>query len=218
MNDLERAIADGAAEFARTRMRHTHSSHGWDHVVRVVKTAERIAASEVAADPFIVAVAAVMHDIARGEEDRSNGTVCHAEAGSEMARRFLLQRGLDPARADHIADCILTHRFRNHHAPATIEAKILFDADKLDSIGAIGVGRAFLFSGEIGARLHNDNSMVHGTDAYSEEDTAYREYMVKLRLVKETLLTVEGRRIAAGRHAFMEEFFSRLRGEIEGND
>ncbi len=216
MKEFESTIIAGAVEFARSRMGRLHSSHGWDHVARVVESAARIAAVEKSADPFIVTVSAVLHDVARDEEDKSNGAICHAEAGSETARVFLTQQGLDAARTSHIADCILTHRYRDSRLPASIEAKILFDADKLDSIGAVGVGRAFLFSGEIGAKLHNGNSEVSGTAAYSSDDTAFREYSVKLRLIRDSLLTGEGRRIAGGRHDFMVRFFERLKEEIGG--
>ena len=101
--------------------------------------------------------------------------------------------------------------------PNSKEAKILFDADKLDSIGAIGIGRAFLFAGEIGAKLHNKDVDIDKTKPYTKEDTAYREYMIKLRKVKERMLTDEGKHIAKERHKFMVEFFDRLNKEVDGN-
>ena len=117
-----------------------------------------------------------------------------------------------------MADCVLTHRFRKARVPATIEAAVLHDADKLDAIGAIGVGRAFLFAGEVGAKAHNGDTDIRSTEAYSEEDTAYREYSVKLRHLKERMMTAEGLRIAGGRHDFMVEFFCRLDREHRGED
>ncbi len=86
----------------------------------------------------------------------------------------------------------------------------------MDSIGAVGIGRAFLFAGEVGAKLHNKGIDLDKTHAYSEEDTAYREYWVKLRFIKDRILTAEGRRLAQQRHAFMEGFFSQLDEETEG--
>lgn len=204
-----------STEFAAKKMQTLKPSHGWDHVQRVVICADRIARNEKA-DSFIVKVAAILHDIAREIEDTSSGKNCHAQLGSEMAYEFLKEIGLDETRAHHIAECIAAHRFRNRKKPATIEAMVLFDADKLDSIGAIGIGRAFLFSGEVGAKLHNPGIDIHTTKAYSEEDTAYREYIVKLRRIKDIMLTAEGKRIAIGRHNFMEEFFTRLQAEAEG--
>jgi uncharacterized protein len=92
----------------------------------------------------------------------------------------------------------------------------LFDADKLDSIGAVGIGRAFLFAGEVGARLHNKDSDISKTKPYTREDTAFREYMVKLRWVRDRMFTKEGKRIAAERHKYMVDFFHRLDKETDG--
>ncbi len=208
-------IIEKAVEYARERMAAVKPSHGWDHVERVTSLAARLADSE-GADAFIVRLAAVLHDIARAEEDAAPGTVCHAEAGSREAFELLTASGLDEARARHVADCVLTHRFRKARVPATLEAEVLHDADKLDAIGAIGVGRAFLFAGEVGAKAHNGNGDVEKTEAYSEEDTAYREYSVKLRHLKGRMRTAEGRRIAEERHKFMVRFFERLDLEYEG--
>jgi uncharacterized protein len=202
-------------EFANTRMASLRPSHGWDHVSRVVLLALKIGKKEKA-DLFIVEVAALLHDIARGEEDASQGRVCHAARGAEVASEFLRTIGLSESEIKKIAHCISSHRYRGSAVPLTKEAKVLFDADKLDSIGAIGIGRAFLFAGEVGARLFNGDIDIHQTEAYSEEDTAYREFMVKLRHVKTTLQTREGKRLAQGRHDFMEQYFKRLKEEALG--
>lgn len=212
---FESMIIGKSAEFARARMKSLRSSHGWDHVQRVMLLAEKIAAREKA-DPFIVETAAALHDIARAEEDRSGGKICHAARGALMAGKFLSSLGLDPERTARVVHCVAAHRYRNSVKPETIEAKALFDADKLDSIGAIGIGRAFLFSGEVGARLHNPDIDVRSTRAYSEEDTAYREFIVKLRHLRKGMLTGEGRRLAEGRHDFMLDFFAQLKAETKG--
>lgn len=216
MNQQEEQIINAATSFAKERMSRLHSSHGWDHVERVAGLADTIASSEKNADLFIIRVAAILHDIARIDEAGSAGTQCHAERGSQIAYDFLIASGMDTKRADHVRRCILAHRYRNNHAPDTIEAMILYDADKLDSIGAVGIGRAFLFSGEVGARLHNPDIDVNLTEAYGKEDTAYREYIVKLRHIRDRMLTAEGRRLAEERHRFMVEFFNRLRDEVKG--
>ena len=216
MEPNHQKIIDAATSFAREKMRVLHASHGWDHVSRVVNLAHMIALTEPHADPFIVKISSLLHDIARPDEARSGGSICHAEMGCRMAFDFLKQSGVDQATASHIAQCILSHRYRNSHTPETIEAKILYDADKLDSIGAVGIGRAFLFSGEVGAKLHNPDINIDATNAYSEEDTAYREYTVKLRFVKERMLTAEGKRIALERDRLMELFFKRIDEEVRG--
>ena len=155
-------------------------------------------------------------DIGRGEEDRSRGRVCHAESGARLAKDILERCGCDPATVRAVVPCIRTHRFRRGGAPRSLEARVLFDADKLDSIGAVGIGRAFLFAGEVGARLHDKDIVVERTKPYTREDTAYREYLVKLRRVKDRMTTPEGRRLAAGRHRFMAAFFERLHKETDG--
>ena len=112
--------------------------------------------------------------------------------------------------------CIECHRFRKNKPPISIEAKILFDADKLDSIGAIGIGRAFSFAGGVGARLHIKDIDITKTKEYSVDDCAYREFLVKLIKLKDRMLTKEGKRIAKERHNFMVEFFDRLNKEVDG--
>lgn len=133
-----------------------------------------------------------------------------------MAQELLASFNLDINIVTNVIHCIKTHRYRGTNIPTSIEAKILFDSDKLDSIGAVGIGRAFLFAGEIGAKLHNNDIDVTSTEAYSKEDTAYREYMVKLQFIKDRMLTDEEKRLAQERHAYMVDFFNRLNQEVEG--
>ena len=97
-----------------------------------------------------------------------------------------------------------------------MEAQILYDADKLDAIGAIGTGRNFSFAGHLGAKVHDKNVNLDKSAEYTQDDTAYREYMVKLRHIKDKIITDEGKKIAEGRHNFQEEFFKRLNKEVDG--
>lgn len=210
-----------AALVARVRkeaaafFRGARGSHDGDHTERVLRLCLRIGRKEKA-DLGVLELAALLHDIGRGEEDRSRGRVCHARSGARLAKDILERCGCDPATVRAVVPCIRTHRFRRGGAPRSLEARVLFDADKLDSIGAVGVGRAFLFAGEVGARLHDKDIVVERTKPYTREDTAYREYLVKLRRVKDRMTTREGRRLAAGRHRFMAAFFERLHKETDG--
>lgn len=192
------------------------SSHGFDHAERVWKLCRHIGLAE-GADLEILRPAAYLHDIGRPEEKASGGEVCHAVAGAEKARRILEQNGVDRERIERIVHCIASHRFRrNGEQPGTLEARILFDADKLDAIGAVGISRAFLFAGEVGARLHNPEADILATRAYSSEDTAFREFSVKLKNVKDRMLTETGRKMAEERHRFMVAYFDRLTSEVHG--
>ncbi len=202
-------------EEAGAYFRSARGSHDWDHTERVTRLCLRIGRKEKA-DLGILELAAILHDIGRGEEDRSHGRVCHARSGAALARKILERQGCDAATIKAVTHCIRTHRFRKGGAPVTLEARVLFDSDKLDSIGAVGVGRAFLFAGEVGARLHDKAVDVRKTKPYTREDTAYREYLVKLSRVRDRMTTREGRRIAAERHRFMAAFFDRLNKETDG--
>ncbi|MCW4039603.1 MAG: HD domain-containing protein [Candidatus Bathyarchaeota archaeon] len=190
-------------------------SHDWDHTNRVLKLCIHIGSKEHA-DLEILRYAAILHDIGRKAQDQSNGNLCHAELSTRLARSILEKFQIDPVKIEKILHCIESHRYRGHITPNSKEAHILFDADKLDSIGAVGIGRAFLFAGEVGARLHNPHVDLDKSKPYTREDTAFREYQVKLRNVRDRILTKEGKRIANERHRFMVEYFNRLNKEVEG--
>jgi uncharacterized protein len=203
-----RAEAEGFFKGAR-------GSHDWDHTERVRRLCLRIGKKEKA-DLGVVELAALLHDIGRAAEDASGGKVCHSQAGAALAAQVLGRHGLDPQLTREVVHCVRTHRFRKRAVPKTLEAKVLFDADKLDSIGAVGIGRAFLFAGEVGARLHDPAIDIQRTRPYTRDDTAYREFLVKLRRVRDRIFTREGKRIAAERHRFMVAFFGRLNEETKG--
>lgn len=186
--------------------------HDYDHTLRVCRNAELLAAELPAADLRIVRLAALLHDIARPEEMAAKGTLCHAELGAEIVKKLLVER-FEPDFADRVSAAVRTHRYRDDNRPQTLEAEIVYDADKLDSLGAVGVGRAFLFAGRENARLHNTAEEALNSPAYSREDTAYREYLVKLRYLPESMLTAPGKRIAMERADFMHDFFEQLEKE-----
>lgn len=190
-------------------------SHGPDHTDRVFQMAMAIGKA-MQARLDILAPAALLHDIGRNQESKTKGRICHADKGAEMAEPILRQLAFMQPDIDKICHCIRAHRFRSTTRPESLEACILFDADKLDSIGAIGIGRAFLFAGQIGSRLHNPEADPEDTDSYSTEDTAYREFQVKMSRVKGLMLTPIGQQLALKRHQFMETFFAEINQEIYG--
>jgi uncharacterized protein len=212
---ISSALVSRIKEEAGAFFRSARGSHDWDHTERVHRLCLRIGRKEKA-DLRVLELAALLHDIGREEEDRSNGRICHGRTGAALARGILERHGLDRAAVRAVVHCIRTHRFRKRAVPRTLEGRVLFDADKLDSIGAVGVGRAFLFAGEVGARLHDKAIDVRKTKPYTREDTAYREYLVKLGRVKDRMTTREGKRIAVERHRFMAAFFDRLNKETDG--
>jgi len=191
------------------------ASHDWDHTLRVLRLCEHIGPAE-RADMDVLRVAAVLHDIGRPHQDASRGSVCHAVQGAVLAEPIVATLVFSPGQKDNILHCIRTHRFRGMHVPETREAKVLFDADKLDAIGAIGIARAYLFAGEIGARLHSPDIPAEKSIPYSIDDTGFREYRVKLCKIKDRMMTSEGKRMAGERHRFMTAFFNRFLQEYQG--
>jgi uncharacterized protein len=204
-------------EQARALYQGADSTHDFDHVLRVLALAERLAEEE-GADLEIVRTAALLHDIARSQERSDYGLeidseIDHARLGARQARDILADQ--DPDFVDAVAHAIEAHRYRNAIQPLTIEAKVLFDADKLDSIGAVGVARAFAFGGATGQPLWGEVSAdyVPGGD---EIHTPYHEFHVKLKHIKDRLYTKTGRRLAEARHRVMEAFYEQMAAEVRG--
>jgi uncharacterized protein len=203
-----------AAAFSLEQHGSARGSHDWEHTLRVVRLCRHIGPLEATDMPVLLS-AAYLHDIGRCHQDQAMGAVCHAEKGGELAAPFVAGLPFSEARKENILHCIRSHRFRRGASPETLEAKVLFDADKLDAIGAVGA-RAYLFAGEVGARLHNPDIPIEETKPYSRDDTGYREFKVKLCKVKGRMLTDSGRRMAESRHRFMEQFFIRFIQEFRG--
>lgn len=186
--------------------------HDFDHVLRVLALAERLAQEEDA-DLEIVRAATLLHDVARGNQDCLSAD--HAEAGAEFARRLLQDQPTEKVKA--VAHAIAAHRFRGGPVPQTPEAKVLHDADKLDAIGAIGVARAFAFGGYKGQRLWAEVSANYQEGREPQhEHTPLHEYHIKLSRIRERLLTRSAQRLAEERHSFMAAFFERLEQEVHG--
>ncbi|MBN1326205.1 HD domain-containing protein [Candidatus Falkowbacteria bacterium] len=193
--------------------------HDWTHVERVKNLALHIGKKEKA-DLGVIEIAALLHDIARKKEMDSKGKICHAQESAKLAKPILEKFNFDKEQLENILHCIAAHRFRKSLAPKTLEAKVIYDADKLDSIGAVGIGRDFLFAGYHKTALYTGNEKYYaqkGIDrSYTEDDTGIMEYEYKLKRIKDKILTKEGKRIAKERHDFMVKFFNRFWLEVEG--
>lgn len=194
------------------------SVHDFDHIERVLALAERIARVE-GADAAIVRAATLLHDWGRADAVAQGWD--HAQEAAERARRWLQERGAPDPWIEAVTHAIAAHRFRTEPSPATLEAQVLFDADKLDAIGAVGIARAFAYGGAHQQRLWASWEAVdlarweaHGDDPVAH--TPVHEFVVKLARIKERLYTAEGRRIAEERHRFMAEFFRRMDAEVQG--
>jgi len=191
--------------------------HGFDHVLRVLALCERLG-GELGADLEILRAAALLHDAA-GAHPGEGGRENHQEASADFARRVLEQEGWEEGHITDVLHCIRAHRFRSREAPATPEAKILFDADKLDVMGAFGVARTIGFAVQAGEPVFAEPSprfLEQGVGEAGEPHSAYHEYLFKLRRVRERLQTEPGRRLGDRRHAAMTAFFEQLATEARG--
>jgi uncharacterized protein len=191
--------------------------HDFDHVLRVLALAERIAVVE-GADLDVVRTAALLHDVAESQDREA-----HHVLGAQRARELLT--GEPPAFVDAVAHCIEAHRFRHDPQPQTLEAQVLSDADKLDSIGAIGVARAFAYGEAAGTALwrkplgeieREDVDARRGPEELGEGYTPSHEFVFKLDRIPERLRTRVAREMAEERRRFMRLFFERLDREALG--
>lgn len=202
------------------------AGHDFEHVIRVYHLSLHLAKHEDQVDMDVLVPAVLLHDIARVAEDNDNsGASDHAVIGADMAEEILAGFGWSREKVEKIRHCILSHRFRSGYAPQTVEARILFDADKLDVLGAIGIARSFMLAGQHGERLYGDipleeyyreNVGENGRIKDPSKHTANLEFELKLKKIPERLYTERAKVIALERMAYMENFFQTLRKEMNG--
>jgi uncharacterized protein len=207
-------------ETARSWYPEVDPVHGFDHILRVYRMAEKLAIAE-GADLEIVRAAALLHD-AQGSQTTGGekGRQDHHHASSEFAEEVLQAENWPPERIEAVQHCIRAHRFRdNTESPQTTEAKILFDADKLDVIGAIGIARTIAFDVVVNQPIYAEPSpqfIESGMKEPGEPHSSYHEYLFKLSKIKDRLFTATARALAEDRHKFMAEYFNRLGAEERG--
>ena len=210
--DIESVIVDKAKSYFSD----ARPTHDWAHVERVHALALHIGRVE-GARLDILSYAALLHDIGRRYEE-ADISVCHARKGASLARDILAGIGMDAEIIDAVVHCVRTHRFRDGEEPSSLEARVLFDADKLDAIGAIGVARAYAYAGEHNQLLVTpfDEAHYRGLAVDHSSHSPVKEYYVKLSKLKDRMLTAEGRRMAVERDAFMRTYYHRLSQESRG--
>ena len=193
------------------------SAHDKDHIYRVLYNALNIARTEKNVDYDVLITSCLLHDIGR-KEQYENPELSHAVVGSEKAYKYLINNGYDVDFAENVKDCILTHRFRQNEQPNTIEAKILFDADKLDVTGALGVARTLLYQGKVGEPLYSLRS--DGTVSDGEGDFApsfFQEYKYKLEKMYDRFYTERGKELALQNKESAESFYLDLLKEVKAS-
>jgi uncharacterized protein len=205
------------------------SHHDIEHIERVYSLCLHLAKYESNVDLETLKTAALLHDIARFKEFQDKtGTIEHAALGAEMAEDVLEKLGYSKEKIEQVKHCIIVHRYRRDRKPMTMEAMILFDADKLDALGAVGVARAFMMAGHYNQRIYSNvsieeylkDNIVDGRPEGGLKDVSKHtpniEYELKLKHIPKRLYTQRAKAISKERLLFMESFFERLKTEISG--
>ncbi len=199
----------------------SESAHDREHVYRVLYLALDIAETEPGADRDVLIAAALLHDVGRPEQT-ADQSLDHALVGAEKAERFLLSRGYGEDFTARVADCIRRHRFRRARPPETAEARILFDADKLDVCGATGIARTLQYGGSLGCPLYHRDEGGRVSDGREGHDgtrdasgvSFFQEYHYKLEKLYDRFLTSRGRELALRRQKAARDFYESLLAEV----
>lgn len=193
------------------------SGHDWFHVDRVRKVALRIAQQEQA-DLLVVELAALLHDVADWKFVDGDH-----EAGPRQATAWLLEHGADETLAAKIATIIRELSFKGAGVAtpmSSLEGACVQDADRIDAIGAIGVGRAFAYGGHKGRAMHDPAvppQLHQDFAAYKKNDgPTINHFYEKLLLLKDRINTPAGKQIAAQRHTFLQQFLDQFLAEWDG--
>jgi len=192
----------------------TDSAHDREHIYRVLYNALDIAQTEEKVDYDILICACLLHDIGRREQFE-DPSLCHAEVGGLKAYRFLIEHSFSEDFASKVRDCIQSHRFRKNASPQTIEAKILFDADKIDVSGATGIARTLIYKGQVSEPLYSllpDGRVSNGEG--DRQPSFFHEYKYKLEKLYSHFYTKRGREIAMQRQAAAQAFYNSIFHEV----
>lgn len=193
------------------------SAHDQEHVYRVLYNALDIARTEENVNYDILITACLLHDIGR-KEQFDNPSLCHAKVGSDKAYCFLTGHGFTAEHAEQVRQCIRTHRYRRDSLPQSLEARILFDADKLDVAGAIGIARTLVYKGAVAEPLYSVAS--DGEVLTGEKDRApsfFQEYKYKLEKLYSNFYTKRAAEIAKERQQSAVDFYNALYREVSAS-
>jgi len=190
------------------------SAHDTEHVYRVLNYALDIAKHEGGADFELLTTACLLHDISRTEQF-ADPTIDHAIHGSLKAHGWLVENGYSAEFADAVRGCIETHRFRSDNPPRNLEAKILFDADKLDVCGAVGIARTLLYKSHVIEPLYSFTAQGEISDGTEDTGKSFmQEYKFKLEGIYDKFYTQRGFALAAKRKSAAQNFYDSLLSEV----
>lgn len=214
----KQTVLNQTVKYVQQAMAGEASGHDWWHVYRVWQTAKHIAANEPDADLFVVELGALLHDIA--DWKFTDGDF---EVGPRKVRALLEPLQVDNALIEHVCDILRDTPYKGagvDQGLKTLEAKIVFDADKLDAMGAIGIARAFAYGGNQNREMYDPNvkPQLHETfEAYkNSKGHTINHFYEKLLLLKDRMYTKTGKQLARARHDYMEAFLEQFYAEWDG--
>jgi len=217
MTDSE--IIEETIVFVKETLKNAEGGHDWFHIQRVYNNTMLIAKDEKV-DILVVGLGALLHDIADSKFTNGDETVA-----PKMARNFLSSLKVKKKTIDHVVRIIENSSFKNSLDKSkkrffSKELAVIQDADRLDAIGAIGIARAFNYGGFKNRKLY-DPSIAPNLNMTKEEykkSTAptINHFYEKLLLLKDTMTTGTGKKLAEKRHRFMMEYLEQFFGEWNG--
>jgi uncharacterized protein len=213
---MKNEIIHQAEVFVKKQMGNDATGHDWFHADRVRRNALVICKQENSGDPFIIEMAALLHDISDEKLNES------AEKGREKLDIFLQTLKLPYDQAAHIKEIIETISFKGskRSALSSAEAEIVQDADRLDAIGAIGIARAFAYGGKKGQPIYDPEIKVRKEMSIEEyrngKSTSIHHFYEKLLKIKDRLNTDTAKKLAGNRHKMMESFLEEFYIEWNG--
>ncbi len=183
------------------------TGHDWFHIDRVRRNALFIGAKENA-DPEIVELGALLHDIADHKFHNSD-----LKIGPERTREILRANNSSKDLAEKVSRIVAEVSFKGAGVKTpvtTLEAAVVQDADRLDALGAIGIARAFAYGGSKHRELYNPDKKPHLHDTFmayaKDEGTTVNHFYEKLFLLKDRMQTKTGKGMAEKRHLLMKNF------------
>lgn len=210
-------IIQRTEKYVRHEFAEEATGHDWFHVDRVRKNAMHIWRLENKGDPFVIELAALLHDV---PDEKLNES---AESGREKLTSFLKTAGLTEETRKQIIEIIESISFKggNNRPISSIEAKIVQDADRLDAIGAVGIARVFAYGGKKGQPIYDPGLDVREEMTLDEyrngNSSSIHHFYEKLLKLKDLLNTEAAKKIAENRHqvmeAYLEEFYKEWNGQ-----
>ncbi|QCX40622.1 HD domain-containing protein [Aureibaculum algae] len=212
-------IISKTIDFVKDKLIGAEGGHDWFHIERVYNNAQLISKTENA-DRFIVALGALLHDIADAKFHDGDETV-----GPKVAREFLFQQNIDSTIIEHVIKIIENISYKSSLSKSqnkftSIELDIVQDADRLDAIGAIGIARCFNYGGFKNREIYNPDIApnLNMTKEEYKNSTAptINHFYEKLLLLKDKMNTKSGKKIAKKRHEYMIKYLDQFDAEWNG--